>query len=50
MGADALAQRLLAVIEPLASNHDLVVEAVDAPSRGRNRAVTVILDLADGPG
>lgn len=50
MGADALAQRLLAVIEPLASRHDLVVEAADALTRGRNRAVTVVLDLADGPG
>ncbi|PWD50073.1 ribosome maturation factor RimP [Serinibacter arcticus] len=50
MGADALAARLVAVLEPLAGGHDLVVEGVDVLTRGRLRTVKVVLDLADGPG
>lgn len=50
MGADALAQRLRGTIEPIAAGHDLVVEQADARTRGRSRTVTVVLDLADGPG
>lgn len=50
MGADALAQRLREAVEPIAAGHDLVVEVADARPRGRSRTVSIVLDLADGPG
>lgn len=48
--AQELDRRLRAVVEPLASSHDLVVEGAQLRTRGRLRTVVVVLDLADGPG
>lgn len=48
--AQDLDRRLRAVVEPLASSHDLVVEGAQLRTRGRLRTVVVVLDLADGPG
>ncbi|TGO05922.1 ribosome maturation factor RimP [Serinibacter arcticus] len=50
MTAEELNRRLRAVVEPLASSHDLVAESAQLRTRGRLRTVVVVLDLADGPG
>lgn len=47
---DALRDRLLAGIAPVAASHGLLCEQVDLARLGRRRLVRVVLDLPDGPG
>lgn len=49
MTGDA-ASRLRALLDPVVSEHGLLLETVAVTAAGKRRAVTVTVDLPDGPG